>query len=263
MCDASQRRAAADCPAGLAARSLPVSTLGATVNERRCSTSLRLATSYEFADDERDLVEEPAVLCIERGEAVTVHIDLADGFAVNADRRDDLRLRFERTGEIARVAVDVVDDDRRIERDGRAADAGVDRDPDVRRWRSIVRPEDEHLIVMWIEHVEAGPRTIGRKRHERVHDCLLKRRKTRFLRRARLDLRDDLGPVRAGDQLHVVLSRTGDSTRCLRDVDENSAMWLSQIRLPGSPTSRARLAQTMRPNRAALLSPCHPVESSS
>ena len=79
----------------------------------------------EAADDDGACFEEVTVSGGEGCGVVAVDVDFADDFAVGVDGHDDFGFGFDGAGEIARVGMDVVYDDRLILRDGGSADALV------------------------------------------------------------------------------------------------------------------------------------------
>ncbi len=77
--------------------------------------------------------------------------------SVSSNRDNDLRSGFERAGEIARVGVNIVHNYRIVLRDWRAADSLAYRNANVLGRSAAKRPENKHLRVIGIEHVEARP----------------------------------------------------------------------------------------------------------
>ncbi len=127
----------------------------------------------EAADDGGACFEEVAICGGEGCGVVAVDVDFADGFAVGVDGHYDLGFGFDGAGEIARVGMDVVDDDGLILRYGGSADALVDRDACVFRGRAVEGGEDEHFRVVGVEHVEAGPVVMRQARRNDVDDEVL------------------------------------------------------------------------------------------
>jgi hypothetical protein len=89
------------------------------------------------AEDDGGVFAESAITETEGRGDVRVDIELADDFAVNADRDHDFGFGFKRAGEIARIGIDVVDDDGFSRGGGRAANALVQRDAGMGRRGSL------------------------------------------------------------------------------------------------------------------------------
>ena len=101
---------------------------------------------------------ESAVFEAEGGEEVGVDVEFADDFVANEDGDDDLGFGFEGAGQIARIGVNVIDDDGLAGGRGSAADALVERNAGVRRHGALEGAEDEDIVVAFLfEHVEAHP----------------------------------------------------------------------------------------------------------
>ena len=104
---------------------------------------------------------EFAVVGAEGGEEVGIDVEFADDFAADEDGDDDFGLGFERAGEVARVGVDVVDDDGFTAGGRGAADALVEGNAGVGRHGALERAEDEGVAAFPFEHVEADPVVAG------------------------------------------------------------------------------------------------------
>ena len=79
-----------------------------------------------------DPLEQLAVGVGKRGRAVAVDVDLAEHVVTAHDRDDDLGPGFDAAGEISRIRVHIVDDDRRLLGGCGAAYAAAERDSCVR-----------------------------------------------------------------------------------------------------------------------------------
>lgn len=132
-----------------------------------------LSALDEAADDGGACFEEVTIGGGEGCGVVAVDVDLTDDFVVGVDGHDDLGLGFDGAGEIARVGVDFVYDDRLILRDGCPADALVDGDACVFCGRAAEGAEDEHLCIVGVEHVKAGPVVVRQARRNDVDDEVL------------------------------------------------------------------------------------------
>ena len=108
---------------------------------------------------------------------VRVYVEFADDFAVGEDGDDDFGFGFERAGEIARVCVDVVDNDGFSGGCGGPADALVKRNAGVGRHGAFEGTEDEDVRARFLfEHVEANP-VVARElfveeRHNAFHESV-------------------------------------------------------------------------------------------
>src|SRR5579863_358630 len=99
-----------------------------------------------------------AILGSEGGEKVAVNVEFADNFALHENRHDNLRLRFDRTGEVARVGADVVHHDSLAGGGGGSTDTLVQRDASMRCHRAPKRAEDKDVFLsFFFQHVEANP----------------------------------------------------------------------------------------------------------
>src|SRR5258706_14753675 len=87
----------------------------------------------EFAENGGSVFAEFAVVGAEGGEEVGVDVEFADDFAADENGDDDFGFGFEGAGEIARVGVDVVNDDGFTAGGCGAAAALGKRDAGVRR----------------------------------------------------------------------------------------------------------------------------------
>src|SRR3954469_6801292 len=96
------------------------------------------------------MLDETAVFGGESGGSVTINIELADDFAVDAHRHHDLGLRFDGTGEVARIGGDVVHHDGFAAGCSGPADALVERDASVRGGRANVWAEHENVFVVGV-----------------------------------------------------------------------------------------------------------------
>src|SRR5664279_6025734 len=116
---------------------------------------------FQISSDEAGaLLDELAVVFFEGGWEMTVDIEFSDYLTVHKNRGDDLRLGFERTGEIAGIAVHVVDDHSLSGGNGGPTDPLMQRDASVGSCGSYIRAENEHglgTVCAVLEHVEADP----------------------------------------------------------------------------------------------------------
>lgn len=128
----------------------------------------------EFAEGGGGVFAEFAVVGAEGGEEVGVDIEFAYDFAADEDGDDDFGFGFEGAGEIARVRVDVVDDDSFAAGGRGAADALVEGDAGVGRHGALEGAEDQRIASFPFEHVEADPVVTGElfmeKRDDGFHE---------------------------------------------------------------------------------------------
>jgi hypothetical protein len=116
----------------------------------------------EFAEEGGGVFAENAISGAESGKEVGVDVEFTDDFAVDEDRDDDLGFGFERAGEIAGIAGDVVDDDGHAAAGSGAANALVERDAGVGRHGALEGAEDEDVAIGFLfEQVEASPIVFG------------------------------------------------------------------------------------------------------
>ena len=104
---------------------------------------------------------ELAVVRAEGGQEVGVDVEFAGDFAADEDGNDDFGLCFEGAGEIARVGVDIVDDDGFAAGGRGAADALIERDAGMGRHGALEGAEDERVAAFFFQHVEADPVVFG------------------------------------------------------------------------------------------------------
>lgn len=128
----------------------------------------------EFAEEGGGVFAELAIAGAEGGEEVGVDVEFTNDFAMNEDGDDDFGFGFERAGEIAGIAGDVVDDDGHAAAGSGAANALVERDAGVGRHGALEGAEDEDVVIGFLfEHVEANPIVFGelavKKRDDVIH----------------------------------------------------------------------------------------------
>jgi hypothetical protein len=111
-----------------------------------------------FTDDFCGVFAKRAILWAESSEKVGVDVEFADNLRVRKDRDDNLRLGFERAGEVARISTDIVHDDG-LPSGGRGpADALIQGDSGVRRHGPFEGTENENVVIPFLfDHVEANP----------------------------------------------------------------------------------------------------------
>lgn len=116
----------------------------------------------EFAQEGGGVFAEFAIAGAEGGEEVGVDVEFTDDFAVDENGDDDFGFGFERAGEIAGIAGDVVNDDGHAAAGSSAANALVERDAGMGRHRALEGAEDEDFVIGFLfEHVEANPIVFG------------------------------------------------------------------------------------------------------
>ena len=116
----------------------------------------------EFAEEGGGVFAEYAIAGAKGGEEVGIDVEFADDFAMDEDGDDDFGFGFERAGEIAGIAGDVVNDDGHAAAGSGAANALVERDADVGRHGALEGAEDEDVAAGFVlEHVEANPIVFG------------------------------------------------------------------------------------------------------
>ena len=111
----------------------------------------------EFSESGGGVFAEFAVVGAEGGEEVGIDVEFADDFAADENGDDDFGFGFEGAGEVARVGVDVVDDDGFAGGDRGAADALIEGNAGVGRHGALEGAENEHVASFPFEHVEADP----------------------------------------------------------------------------------------------------------
>ena len=153
----------------------------------------------EAADDGGGVLTEFAVVGTESGEEVAVNVEFADDFSVHKNRDDDLGFCFERAGEIARVAVDVIHNDRLSGGSGGPADALIERNARVGRERADKGTEDEDFASGFVlEHVKADPIVSGEFFVKEICDFLHEVVGGRAYSAKRIDFRDQVGTFESG-----------------------------------------------------------------
>ena len=131
----------------------------------------------ELAEERCGVLAELAVVRTERGEEGGIDVEFADDFAVSEDRDDDFGLGFERTGQIAGIGVDVVDDDGFPAGSGSTANTLVERDAGVGRHGALERAENQNVLATFLfEHIKADPIVAGEffveERDDALHEGL-------------------------------------------------------------------------------------------
>ena len=112
----------------------------------------------EAAEEAGGVFAEGAIVGAEGGEEMRVDVEFADDFVVNEDGDDDFGFGFEGAGQIARIGVNVIDDDGLAGGRGSAADALVERNAGVGRLGALEMTENENVVVAFLfEHVKANP----------------------------------------------------------------------------------------------------------
>ena len=104
-----------------------------------------------------------AVVRTKGSEKMGIDVEFTGDLAVDENGNNDFGFCFERTGEVARVGIDVLHNDGFTAGSGGAADALIQRDAVVGSHRAFERPENEHVAVpFFFEHVEADPVVAGK-----------------------------------------------------------------------------------------------------
>ena len=129
---------------------------------RRRGDSVLWMLLDEFAEKRGGVLAELAIVGTEGGVEVRVDVEFPDDIAVNENGNDDFGFGFERAGEIARVGVDVVDDDSFAGGGRGAADTLMKRDASVGRHGALEGAEDEDVAVrFFFQHVKTDPIVAG------------------------------------------------------------------------------------------------------
>ena len=104
------------------------------------------------------MLDQAAIGGRERRGIVAVDIEFTHDFPVHEYRHDNLRFRFDRTGEVAWIVVDIVDYDGLPGRCGGSADSLVQRNARVRRHAADKLAELQYALAccgvflsLWIE----------------------------------------------------------------------------------------------------------------
>ena len=99
-----------------------------------------------------------AILVGEGCGEMAVDVEFADDFSFDEDGDDDFGFCFQRTREIARIGIDVIDDDGFSAGGGCAANSLMKRDARVRSHGAAEGAEDEHVLGgLVLDHVKADP----------------------------------------------------------------------------------------------------------
>ena len=126
-------------------------------------------------DVRAELPQDPLVALGERAELVAEQVERADHLALVAKRHRKLRLRARHHREVARILVDVIEEDRPLLGDGRA-DRAL---PDLQRemlddlFRVADRIGDAQLFPLLVQQVDGEDREVGEPRNQ-VRDLLEK-----------------------------------------------------------------------------------------
>jgi hypothetical protein len=127
----------------------------------------------EMAEDDGGVFAESAIAGIEGGGGVRIDVELARYFALHEDGNDDFRSGFKRAGEIARIGIDVVDDDRFPRGSGSAANALVQGDAGVRSGGAFEGTQQENVAVaIFFQHIETDPIIAGKFFVKEIDDAL-------------------------------------------------------------------------------------------
>ena len=113
----------------------------------------------EVADEGGGVLAELFVVGAEGGWEVAIDVQLSDDLAGGEDGDYDFGFGFKRAGEVARVVVDIIDDDGPASGGGGTADSLVELDAGVRRHGAAKGSEDEYgrCAGKFLNHVEADP----------------------------------------------------------------------------------------------------------
>ena len=104
------------------------------------------------------IFDQFAIFETEGRRKVTVNVEFAGHLAAHEDRDDDLRLGFDGTRQVARIAPDVVYDDSLSRRRSCTADSLIERNASVRCHRSLKVPKHQHgWLGAWLQHIKADP----------------------------------------------------------------------------------------------------------
>ena len=106
-----------------------------------------MSSSPDKSDQPRAVLHQLAIVGRERRGSVAVDVQFADHLALHANGHDDLRLGFDGTGQVTRIAADIVDHDGTAEVDSGSADALIQRNARVRRHRADIRSEHQHRTL--------------------------------------------------------------------------------------------------------------------
>lgn len=153
----------------------------------------------EATDDGGGVLAELAVIGTESGKEVAVNVELADDFSVHKNRNDDLGFRFEGTGEIASVAVDVIHNNCFSGGSCGSTDALIERNARVGRERTDKRTKYQDFASGFVlEHVKANPVVSGEFFVQEICDFLHEVIGIRAGDRKRIDFRDQVGTFESG-----------------------------------------------------------------
>ena len=109
------------------------------------------------SDDAGRFFKEYAVGGGEGGRGVAIDVDFANDFALRVDGDNDLGFGLDGAGEIERIGVHVVYDNRLAQSDSGAADALGDGNANVGGWLAGEVAKDQGLGIGGVEHIKAGP----------------------------------------------------------------------------------------------------------
>lgn len=127
-----------------------------------------------MAEDSSGVFAEVAVVGTEGGESVGIDVEFPGNLAADKNGDNDFRPGFEGAGEIARVCVDIVDDDSMAAGGCGATDSLIERDARVGRHGTLEGAEDEDVAAFLFQHVKADPIVFGElfvdKRDDGLHE---------------------------------------------------------------------------------------------
>ena len=125
----------------------------------------------EFAEEHGGVFAELAVVAAEGGEGVGVDIEFTGDFAMNEDRDNNFGFGFKRTGEIAGIGIDIVDDEGFPGGGCGTTDALIKRDAGVGRHGALEGAEDKGAGIL-LKHVKADPVITRELFVEKIDDAL-------------------------------------------------------------------------------------------
>jgi len=127
----------------------------------------------EFAKDGGGVFAEFAIAGAKGSEEVGVNVEFTNDFAVDEDGDNDLGFGFERAGEIAGIAGDIVNDKGHAAAGSGTANALVERDACVGRHGALEGAENEDIAFRFVrKHVKADPIVFGELMVEQRDDVL-------------------------------------------------------------------------------------------
>jgi len=111
----------------------------------------------KLTDDLRALLKEKAIVRSEGSPLMAVDIDFAGDLAVDSNGDYDFGTRFKRTGKIAWIGQDIVDNEGGALCDGCSTDPFRHGNPQMLGGSASEWPQNESARIVRVKHIETGP----------------------------------------------------------------------------------------------------------